>query len=54
MPTIDKAGGNGMDIDAVLDGFTARRLREADDGGFGGAINGNQRLAPPALERIDA
>ena len=48
MLAIDNAGGNGIDIDAVLDEIEAADCVRLMTGGFGGAINGNQGLAPPA------
>src|SRR5688500_11041357 len=48
MLAIDNARGNGIYIDAVLDEIEARRLREADDSGLAGAIDGNQCFTSPA------
>jgi hypothetical protein len=48
MLAIDNAGGDGIDIDAVLDEIEPRRLSETDDGRLAGAIDGDQGLAAPS------
>src|SRR5438552_12355136 len=48
---IDDARRDAVDIDPVLDEAEARRLGKADDGGLGGAIDGDQSFAAPASLR---
>ncbi len=48
MLAVDHAGGDRVDIDAVLDEVEPRRLGERDDRGLGGAIDGHEGFAPPA------
>ena len=45
---VDDAGGDAVDVDAVLDEVEAGRLGEADHRRLAGAVDADQRLAAPA------
>ena len=48
MLAVDDARGDGVDVDAVLDQVEPGRLGQRNDGGLGGAVDGDQRLAAPS------
>src|SRR3984957_14341530 len=48
---VDDPRRDAVDVDAVLDEVESRRLSEADDCSFGGAVDRHQRFAAPARLR---